>query len=100
MILRHSAALAFVGWYLMVPPTGRDYPMGNACQPVDTHTAVDKRRLTHGQLTRPKVLKHCYSSGQPCEPFILAFARIRFWEATGERRRDSRQGRFSRSTPR
>jgi hypothetical protein len=31
---RHAAALALVGWYLMVPPTGRDYPMGNVDAPL------------------------------------------------------------------
>jgi hypothetical protein len=25
---RHAAALALVGWYLMLPPTSRDYPTG------------------------------------------------------------------------
>ena len=31
---RHAAALALVGWYLMVPPMGRDYPMGNVDAPL------------------------------------------------------------------
>ena len=31
---RHAAALALVGWYLMVPPAGRDYPMGNVAAPL------------------------------------------------------------------
>ena len=31
---RHAAALALVGWYLMMPPTGRDYPMGNVDAPL------------------------------------------------------------------
>jgi len=30
----HAAALALVGWYLMVPPTSRDFPMGNADAPL------------------------------------------------------------------
>src|SRR5208282_4759793 len=33
MNLRPAAALALVGWYLMVPPTGRDYSMGNVGVP-------------------------------------------------------------------
>jgi hypothetical protein len=31
---RHTAALALVGWYLMMPPTGRDYRMGNVEAPL------------------------------------------------------------------
>ena len=31
---RHAVALALVGWYLMVPPTGRDYPRGNVDAPL------------------------------------------------------------------
>jgi hypothetical protein len=31
---RHAAALAVLGWYLMMPPTGRDYPMGNVDAPL------------------------------------------------------------------
>jgi len=31
---RHAAAFALVGWYLMLPPTGRDYPMGNVDAPL------------------------------------------------------------------
>lgn len=31
---RHTAALALVGWYLMLPPTGRDYPTGNVDAPL------------------------------------------------------------------
>ena len=31
---RHAAALVLVGWYLMVPPTGRDFPMGNVDAPL------------------------------------------------------------------
>jgi hypothetical protein len=34
MNLRHAAALALVGWYLMMPPTGRDYSMGNVDAPL------------------------------------------------------------------
>jgi len=30
----HAAALALVGWYLMIPPSGRDYPMGNVNAPL------------------------------------------------------------------
>ena len=32
--IRHAAALAIVGWYMMMPPTGRDYPMGNVDAPL------------------------------------------------------------------
>jgi len=28
-------ALALVGWYLMMPPTSRDYPMGNVDAPLN-----------------------------------------------------------------
>ena len=31
---RHAAAFALVGWYLMLPPTGRDYPTGNVDAPL------------------------------------------------------------------
>jgi hypothetical protein len=31
---RHAVALAVLGWYLMMPPTGHDYPMGNADAPL------------------------------------------------------------------
>lgn len=30
----HAVALALVGWYLMVPPMGRDYPRGNVDAPL------------------------------------------------------------------
>ncbi len=33
MTIRHAAALALVSWYLMMPPTGRDYSMGNVGVP-------------------------------------------------------------------
>jgi len=31
---RHAAAIALVGWYLILPQTGRDYPMGNLDAPL------------------------------------------------------------------
>jgi hypothetical protein len=31
---RHAAALALIGWYPMLPPTGRDYLMGNVDAPL------------------------------------------------------------------
>jgi hypothetical protein len=34
MKMHHAAAMAIVGWYLMVPPTGRDFPMGNVDAPL------------------------------------------------------------------
>jgi hypothetical protein len=34
MKLRHAAALALVGWYMIIPPTSRDYPMGNVNAPL------------------------------------------------------------------
>ena len=34
MRLRHTGALALVGWYLLVPPTSRDHPMGNVNAPL------------------------------------------------------------------
>jgi len=34
MKLRHAAALALVGWYMIIPPTSRDYPMGNVDAPL------------------------------------------------------------------
>jgi hypothetical protein len=34
MNLRHAAALALVGWYMLIPPTSRDYPMGNVNAPL------------------------------------------------------------------
>ena len=42
MSIRHAAALALVGWYMMMPPTGRDYPMGN----VDAPLTQWKKRAT------------------------------------------------------
>ena len=42
MSIRHAAALAIVGWYMMMPPTGRDYPMGN----VDAPLTQWKKRAT------------------------------------------------------
>jgi hypothetical protein len=30
----HVAALALIGWYLLLPPAGRDYPMGNVDLPL------------------------------------------------------------------
>ncbi len=35
MKFRHTIALALVGWYLMMPPTGRDYPMGSEDAPLN-----------------------------------------------------------------
>jgi hypothetical protein len=34
MKLRHAAALALVGWYLVIPPTSRDYPSGDVDAPL------------------------------------------------------------------
>ena len=34
MHLRHLAALTLIGWFLMMPPTGRDFPMGNDHAPL------------------------------------------------------------------
>jgi hypothetical protein len=34
MKLRHAAALGLLGWYLMVPPTGKDFPSGNLNAPI------------------------------------------------------------------
>ncbi len=34
MKLSHAAALALLGWYLMMPPTSRDFPMGNVDAPL------------------------------------------------------------------
>lgn len=34
MKLRHAAALAVVGWLMLIPPTSRDYPMGNVDAPL------------------------------------------------------------------
>ena len=34
MKLYHATALALVGWYLMIPPTGRNYPTGNVAAPL------------------------------------------------------------------
>ena len=44
MRLSHAAALALVGWYLMAPPTGRDYPRGNVNAPLTQWT---KRPTTY-----------------------------------------------------
>jgi hypothetical protein len=37
---RHAAALALIDWYPMLPPTGRDYLMGNALGAVAALTRV------------------------------------------------------------
>jgi hypothetical protein len=34
MKLRHAAALALFGWYLIIPPTGREHPMGDVDAPL------------------------------------------------------------------
>ena len=34
MRLRHAAALALVGWYMIIPPTSHEYPMGNVDAPL------------------------------------------------------------------
>ena len=34
MNLRHAFELALVDWYLMMPPTGGNYPMGNVDAPL------------------------------------------------------------------
>ena len=34
MKTRHAAALALVGWFLLIPPTSRDHPTGNADAPL------------------------------------------------------------------
>jgi hypothetical protein len=34
MRLRHAAALALVGWYMIIPPTSHEYPMGNVNAPL------------------------------------------------------------------
>jgi len=31
---RHTAVFALVGWYLMMPPTNSDHPMGNVEAPL------------------------------------------------------------------
>jgi len=44
MKFRHAAALALVGWYLLMPPTSRDFPMGNVDAPL---TQWHKRPTTY-----------------------------------------------------
>jgi len=34
MKTHYAAALVLVGWYLMLPPTGRDHPTGNVAAPL------------------------------------------------------------------
>jgi hypothetical protein len=41
--IRHAAALAIVGWYMMMPPSGRDFPTGNVDAPL---TQWSKRATT------------------------------------------------------
>lgn len=50
--LRHAAALGLFGWYLMMPPTSRDYPMGNVNAPLTKWvkrptTYRDKKECEH-----------------------------------------------------
>ena len=45
--IRHAAALAIVGWYMMMPPSGRDFPMGNVDAPL---TQWSKRATTYRDL--------------------------------------------------
>jgi hypothetical protein len=52
MKLRHAAELALVGWYLMMPPTSRDYPQGNLDAPLTQWlkkpaTYRDKKECEH-----------------------------------------------------
>jgi len=30
----HAAAIGLLGWYLLLPPTGKDFPMGNVDAPL------------------------------------------------------------------
>jgi hypothetical protein len=38
MKFRHAAAIALTGWFLMMPPTSSDYPMGNVDAPLSQWT--------------------------------------------------------------
>jgi hypothetical protein len=64
MKLHAAAAVALVGWCLMMPPTGRDYPMGNVDAPLNEwlrkpttyrnkdeceHVLDKQRRLANGK---------------------------------------------------
>ena len=44
MNFRHAAVLALVGWYLLMPPTSKDFPMGNVDAPL---TQWNKRPTTY-----------------------------------------------------
>lgn len=81
---RHAAAIALVGWYLMMPPTGRDYPMGNLDAPLSQwlkrpttyrdkdeceHVLDRHRRLTNARNKQIAVnfykLARCISADDP-----------------------------------
>jgi hypothetical protein len=80
MSLRHAAALALIGWYLIVPPSGRDYPMGNVNTPLSQwgkrptvyrdkeeceHVLDKQRRLVHG---KNRQLAHKFYQQAQCVP--------------------------------
>jgi hypothetical protein len=58
--LRHAAALALTGWYLIMPPTSQDYPRGNVNAPLSTWV---KRPAT-------------YRSKDECEHVLDRFRRL------------------------
>ncbi|MHB8381862.1 MAG: hypothetical protein ACYDC3_05925 [Candidatus Binataceae bacterium] len=55
MKLRHAAALALVGWYLMLPPLKVEGPASNPNTPVEADTGV------------PLAQWHVISTGEPFE---------------------------------
>ena len=73
-----AAALAFAGWYLMIPPSGRDYPMGNATAPLsqwskrpttyrdqaECEHILDRHRRLANQKNKQVALRRFYKNAQ------------------------------------
>jgi hypothetical protein len=84
MRLGHAAAIALVGWYLIIPPTSRDHPMGNVDAPLSQwvkrptvyrnkdeceHVLDREQRLTNSRnrqlLLRYRKQAQCVSTHDP-----------------------------------
>jgi hypothetical protein len=64
MKLRNAAALAVLGWYLMIPRTGRDYPIGNVVAPLSQW------------MKRPTI----YRDKEECEHVLDRHRRLANWK--------------------
>jgi hypothetical protein len=64
---RHAVTFALAGWYLMIPPTSKDYPTGNANAPLSQWTR------------RPTI----YRAKEECEGVLARQHRLTF-QVVGE----------------